>query len=407
MGPIFGLLLLAQSAGAEVTVHGFLQGNYNLNTATANPDGRDAKLAEERLQLKVEADKNAFRLLLKSDLAWDHLDDEEVLELREGYADYSASAWDLRVGRQMVTWGLGDLVFINDVFPKDYEAFFAGRPFEYLKKGVDGLKVGLYPGSTSFELLAIPRFTPNHYPDRRRFWLFDPLPSVSNRVEEEPDTSIGQPELALRAYRTLGNFDGALYFYRGFSRQPAMQPDNPMAPTKITLFYPELSVYGGSLQGSILSGVLSLEGGYYDAREDRDGGNPMLPNSQTRWLLGYQRQPWEDFTVGVQYYGERMADYGNYVANLPPVLPREKRWHDLLSLRLTQLLVHQTLRFSLFAFYSPSADDYLLNPEAKYNFSDQIFGVLGANIFGGGEPWGQFGQLDRNDNLYLQMRYEL
>ena len=42
----------------------------------------------------------------------------------------------------------------------------------------------------------------------------------------------------------------------------------------------------------------------------------------------------------------------------------------------------------------------------KYNFSDHIWAALGANIFGGGEKWSQFGQLDRNDNVYLQMRYK-
>ena len=51
----------------------------------------------------------------------------------------------MRAGRQIITWGLGDLIFINDVFPKDYEAFFSGRPMEYMKKGVDGVKIGYYP----------------------------------------------------------------------------------------------------------------------------------------------------------------------------------------------------------------------------------------------------------------------
>jgi hypothetical protein len=406
IGPVFCLLLMAQAAKAELALHGFLQGNYSLNTATANPDGRDAKLVEERAQLKLEADKDPFRLFLKTDLAWDHLDDEEDLELREGYLDYTGSAWDLRLGRQVVTWGLGDLIFINDVFPKDYEAFFAGRPLEYLKKGVDAVKAGLYPGPVSLEVVAIPRFTPNHYPDPGRFWLFDPLPTVSNRQEQEPGSSLAHTELALRAYREVAGFDGALYFYRGYFRQPAMQLDNPGAPTRITLFYPELSVYGASLSGSVLSGVLSLEAGYYDSRQDRDGDDPMITNSHTRLLLGYQRQPWEDFTVGVQYYGEWMEDYGNYAATLPPGLTREKRWRDLLSLRLTRLLIHQTLKLSCFAFYGPAEKDYLINPEIRYSFSDQTWAALGANLFGGEEPSSRFGQLDRNDNLYLQTRYE-
>jgi len=35
-----------------------------------------------------------------------------------------------------------------------------------------------------------------------------------------------------------------------------------------------------------------------------------------------------------------------------------------------------------------------------------FWAAIGANIFGGGEKWSQFGQLEKNDNIYLQVRYE-
>mgnify|MGYP001567768239 CR=1 FL=1 len=59
-----------------------------------------------------------------------------------------------------------------------------------------------------------------------------------------------------------------------------------------------------------------------------------------------------------------------------------------------------------FSFWSPTDMDYLFNPEARYNFSDHFWAALGANIFGGEEDATQFGSLDRNDNLYMQARYE-
>ena len=409
---LLGLVGLAASCflrpepAPAVSLHGFVQGNYALDSAASNPDGRDSKLLEERGQLKLEADQGPLRLFVKTDLAWDHLADEEELELREGTVDYGAAKWDCRLGRQVVTWGLGDLVFINDVFPKDYEAFFAGRPLEYLKQGVDGVRFGLYPGFASFELIAIPQFTANHFPDANRFWLFDPLPGVSNRQTEEPGSSLDRPEIALRAYRDLAGLDLSLYGYHGFYRQPAIRLDAPLAPTRLTLWYPELTVLGGSLQGGVLGGVLSLETGLYASGDDQAGDNPLIPNSQTRFLVGYQRQYWEDFTVGLQYYGERMLGYGAYRASLPPGMPSEERLHDLVSVRLTQLLRHQTVKLSLFAFWGLSSADYLLNPEAKVNLTDQVWVALGANLFGGGEPWSQFGQLDRNDAMYLQSRYE-
>ena len=394
------------ASASDISLHGFVQGNYSFDTAASNPDGGDFKLAEERLQMKFDASKDPFHLFLKTDAFYDHISDEPEVELREGYLDFTSPEWDARIGRQVITWGLGDLLFINDVFPKDYEAFFSGRPLEYLKKGIDGVKIGMYPGFASFELIAIPFFEPNHFPDSKRFWMYDPMPGVTSRERDKPAVTIENTEIALRAYRDIAGFDVSLYFYRGFFRQPSMRPDNPMTPSKLTLIYPKLSEYGASLQGRALDGVLSLEAGYYDSREDRKGTDPMIPNSQTRYLIGYQRQLWEDFTLGLQYYGEYMHDYSAYLRNLPQGFPKEKRLHELGSVRLTQFLLHQTLRLSFFSFWSPSDGDYLMNPEVKYNFTDHIWAAVGAMSFGGGEKWSQFGQLDKNDNVYLQVRYE-
>ncbi len=400
------IFICSRASAGDVSLHGFVQGNYARDTVTDNPDGKDYKLSEERAQLKLDASAAPFHLLVKGDAFYDNLDKKTSTELREGYFDFTAEKWDARIGRQIVTWGVGDLLFINDVFPKDYAAFFSGRPLEYLKKGVDSAKIGLYPGFASFDIIAIPYFEPNNYPDSQRFWLYDPLSGVTNRETQYPYRDFHKAETALRMYRDVAGFDTSLYYYHGFSRQPSVMPDNPLTPTKLTLFYPELSVYGASLQGRAFDGVLSLEGGYYESREDRRGTNPMIPNSQTRYLIGYQRQLWEDFTVGIQYYGEYMQDYSAYVQNLPTGFPQEKRLHQLTSIRLTQFMVHQTLRFSFFAFYGMSDRDYMLNPEVKYNLTDAVWLAVGGNIFGGGNPWSQFGQFAKDDNVYSQVRYE-
>jgi hypothetical protein len=41
----------------------------------------------------------------------------------------------------------------------------------------------------------------------------------------------------------------------------------------------------------------------------------------------------------------------------------------------------------------------------RYSFTDSVWGAVGANFFGG-KQWGQFGQFARDDNVYLQVRYE-
>ncbi len=395
------LLLAPLAARAEITLSGFVQQNTAFNTVESNPDGRHYKWLEERAQIKLDANDGAWRLLAKGDFAYDHLGRQDQSELREGYVDYAASNWDLRVGRQVITWGLGDLVFVNDFFPKDHEALFAGRPLEYLKRGVDAVKLGAYPAFASFELVAAPGFRESRIPDANRFRLYDPMPAVANRETVKP----GQGDVGLRAYRDIAGYDAALYLYRGFQRTPSMRSDNMMTPAKITYFYPKLSIYGTSFSGRAGEGVLSLEAAYYDSREDRAGSDFAVPNSQTRLLAGYQIQPAEDISLGLQYYAEHMHDHGAYLAALPTGFPTDKRWSHTVTARLTQFFLHQTLRLSAYASYNACNGDHFVNPELRYSFTDKVWGAVGANLFGG-KPWGQFGQLSRDDNVYLQVRYE-
>ncbi|MFA6442039.1 MAG: hypothetical protein WCV99_06875, partial [Sterolibacterium sp.] len=201
------LLLAPLMARADVSFSGFLQQDTAFDTTAANPDGRHQKWLEERAQLKLDASNGHWRLLGKGDLAWDHLGRQDQSELRELYVDYTASDWDTRIGRQIITWGLGDLVFVNDVFPKDHEALFAGRPLDYLKRGVDAVKIGAYPEFANFELVLAPSFRESRIPDAQRFHLYDPMPAVTSRGTNKP----GQGDVGLRVYRDIAGWDTALY----------------------------------------------------------------------------------------------------------------------------------------------------------------------------------------------------
>jgi hypothetical protein len=348
-------LVFAQGGedGKNIELHGFLMGNFSGRTTGQTPageEGGDLLLAEERLRLDIfgwtESIEASARV--KGDFVLDNVANQFSVDLREAYLDYTTGDFDFRLGRQIVTWGVGDLLFINDRFPKDWVSFFSGRPLEYLKIGVDGLRTRYFTEVLNAELVIMPFFEPDILPAPDRFFLFDPFLAVPSQEKEEPATTIENTQLALRLYRRIKDFDVSAYAYRGFWLTPSMRPDDPTAPTQMILFYPELSVYGFSAQGSTLDGVVSFETGYYHSRDDEDGNDSSVPNSQIRFLVGYQRQIWEDFTLGVQYYGEIMEDYSAYVNSLPAGFPAQEQYQDIMTLRLEYLLKHQTLRLSRF-----------------------------------------------------------
>lgn len=403
------LKLVSVVHASELSFHGFLQTNYSVRVARDNPPGAkrgNLILGEERLQLKSSLyPSNKTGIVVKSDFYHDGVEKDSNIDVREGYFDFMDDTFGVRIGRQIFTWGAGDLLFINDVFPKDWEAFYSGRPLEYLKIGVDSVKLDVYSDIVSIEAIVIPFFEPDDLPSTGRFHFFDPYPTITNREVDKPATTFKNTEYALRLYRYIGDCDVSTYAYKGFFRSPGMKADNFAFPSTILHFYPELVVYGISAQKSALGGVISTEFGYYDSLDDRTGKNPGIDNSQSRFLSGFQKAFPDDLSVGVQYYGELMHQYSRYEGNLPSAFAKRKQLHQYVTLRLTQLLKYQTLKLSLFSLYSPDDEDFLMIPEISYNFTDTLQAILGANIFDGSNTNTALGQHDNNDNIYVTVKY--
>ncbi len=297
-------------------------------------------------------------------------------------------------------------MFINDVFPKDWSAFFSGRPLEYLKLGVDAAKLHLATPAFNAELVVIPFFEPDTLPGPERFFFFDPLAAVGTRFLREPATKVGNTEFALRLYRRVAGSDVSLYAYRGYWRQPAFLPDQLPLPTQLQGFYPRLAAYGASAQRNVGAALLSLEAGYYDSQDDRRGVDPAVPNGQFRFLAGYQRQLASEFTLGAQYYAEIMTDYASYTSTPPAGFPAQDHVRHLLTVRLTRFFKYQTWKLSFFSFYSPSDQDALLIPEVWHAFTDRLSLTVGATVFEGRRATTFLGQFDRNDNVYVALRFD-
>jgi len=412
MKQVLAALLLAAvslrpaATALAISVHGFLEGAAGARLTDSPTRPKDATLGEGRLQVELSRDGPADnRLFFKADLIADGVEERGDADLREFYLDVSpVRVLDVRAGRQILTWGTGDLIFINDLFPKDFVSFFIGRSLEYLKVGSDAVKFSLYPGPFSLDLVAVPHFTQSEIPEGERLSFFNPF---ANRIAapgerlpmREPAATPENTELALRVYRNFGSYEGALYGFRGFFKEPV-----GMDTAGGTLFHPRLSVYGASVQGPLSGGVASLEFGYYDSREDRPGTNPLVENSSLKYLLGYERELWTDFTVRAQYSLERILEYGAYEASLPPGAPERKEYRHLLFLRLTRFLRYQTVELSWISFYSPSDEDGLVTPQVSCKITDRWSVALGANVFFGKKDFTPFGSLDTEDNLYLRLR---
>lgn len=382
-----------------------------------DPFSRTASVAEARLRLETERPLGAFVLSAKGDLVLDALETSWTpdlesgrgfFDLREASAAVSPLPWlDLKLGRQVLTWGTGDMLFVNDLFPKDWVSFFVGRDEEYLKAPSDALRVGAFTGIVNVDLVATPRFDPDRFVRADRLSFFDPIAGRQVgrdlvREPQVPDDWFDDGELALRVYRNLDGVELAGYAYRGYWKSPAGFDPASGRPT-----FPELQVYGLSARTQLASGIANFELGYYDSRDDAGGDDAFVDNSQVRALLGYERdlpEVADALTVGVQYYLEAMLQHDDFVRTLPPGAPWRDELRHVVTLRVTKLLLEQRLRLSTFAYVSPSDHDVYLRAAASYTLDDQWSVTLGANVFAGEDDDTFFGQFDRNTNVYVAAR---
>nr|MBN2277979.1 hypothetical protein [candidate division Zixibacteria bacterium] len=402
------LLAIPMTGAGETYFTGFLQGLYGGGLDSNNPTSSEMTASETRLQLRMESFSNSAEFFGRLDFTYDdYYEPATDLELREGFVKFKLGGkFDFQIGRQIITWGTGDLIFINDVFAKDYQSFFNGRDDQYLKAPQNALRASFYSAPGTFNIVFTPRFTPNRIPTGERLSYYNPMAGEivggSDYYFEGrmPEAEFKNSEIAARFSRYIGTADLALYFYHGFYKNPT-----GIDMMAMEAFYPRLNVYGTSVRMPILGGIAWLESGYFDSRDDNSGDDPTVPNSQLSSLIGFERQLTSTLTANLQYQNKYMIDHDKYVNSLVPGMIRVDEMYHLITARITQLLLMETVTISAFGFYSPSDEDFYGRFSVSYKYTDALTLAAGANIFDGTEDYTDFGAFKQNDNVYIKITY--
>lgn len=394
---------------SPVEIHGFAEGAVAGRTQTDATQPGDFVLSEARFRLDLSHFGERGELRFKGDFLSDDVAGGGVdIDVREALIVLRAASWlDARIGRQVLTWGTGDFVFLNDMFPKDFQSFFVGRDDEFLKAASNSIKLSAYSRGINVDVVWTPVFAPDRYITGERLSFFSPM--AGGIVSA---TAMGQPldavppaetfengEVAARVYKNVRGYELALYGYKGFTKQPAAFDTTAGMPA-----FSELSVYGASARGNLLGGIAHVEGALHHSLDDEEGDDPNVPNTQLRALAGYERELVANFTGGAQYYLERIVDHAALLANSPwpDFEPRENR--HMVTARLNYRAMQQTLTLSLFGFAAVEDGDVHLRPSVTRKWTDAVSVALGGNIMAG-DPDTFFGQLEDNTNVYMRFRY--
>lgn len=385
--------------------HGFVEGSYGLRMQN-DPAlaGKDTTLGDLRLRLETSYGFGKASISLKADGWYDHVTNNLNANIRDLTLSVPlTSAIDLKAGRQILTWGTGDYLFINDQFSKNWQAFFSGQNDEYLKAASNSIKASWYKGDMSLNVVWTPIFEPDTYINGERFSFFSP--QLGQNVAPsftaiEPDKGFSKGELAARVKIQKGAVEYALYGYRGYSGTPiAISPLGE--PTFI-----QTQNIGASILRPLGSGLMNAEFGFQDNLKDK---NTAFIDKQLKFLVGYEQELVKNLTMSGQYYLEYTPDYDSVVASMVNAGIAENflpdRARHVLTLRSTYRSNHDNTIWSLFTFYSPSDKDAYLRPTVSHRLNDAWTATMGASIFLGKKNHSFFGQFKKSSNAYIRLRY--
>jgi len=371
-------------------IHGFAE--YRVGSFTQS-HFKDYSINEVRVQASTKyiIDDNKF-FAFKGDVYHDEVLNETDIEIREAYLFLRPhNDIDIKLGRQIVLWGTGDMVYVSDFSPKSWTSGFIGREDEYGKLPSDSLRVNGYFGEHHFDFVSNLRFRPDETPTSDRFLVYDPLTGGFIGNGNGPDNVYDDGwfedmTFALRYAYEYNGYEFNAYVYNGYWTIPSQY----LLPPSNNYTYSGLNAYGGSVQGNLGKGIANVEVAYYDSKDDRSGDDPLINNSLLRTLVGYEQEVTTNFSAGVQAMYDVIEKESNY---------------QLYTLRLTRFLLQQTLKLSSFTYYSSTADDMFWKLNLDYQYSDEWTVYTGANFFSGKNNDTFFGAVQDNSNVFVGLRY--
>ncbi len=409
-----------KAAGLEFT--GFVeieQGGNITGTGPRAKAGDNYVMANRRMRLKTSKTGDKGGVYAKVDFVKDDIINETYVDIRELRVQYTPFNWmDLSIGRQVSTWGVADMLFINDLFPKNWVANFQGRDLEMLKDTSDSLRITNYFFGNTLDMVYTPQFSPDTTPAGCYFNVYDPNSSsivkndnacTTTRTADKKDRDYQNGEFAAQLKRDIVGQQVALYYYHGYWKQPKGLDVSGGAGNYVG-FYPKLDVYGASTEGQIGPGIFSAEYGYYDSKDDTDGSNVFIENSVMKYLLGYKMDLNANWSLGLQWYQEWMQDYDEYEESMkmmPNYKYRKKEFQNTYTVRVTFKAQQETLWVNLFSYIRPEDKDSLTKLDVTKKLNTNFSLTAGVNVFTGDDNYNDrdFGMLKNDSNAFVRAKY--
>ncbi len=398
-----GPVVAAKSGSA---LQGFFQTEFA--HANANPDHWSKSIGRLELGATGKWDGIQWKLSGRVDISteydhyngWGDGNSRMELSLRENYLDFSLSDWEVRLGRQHIVWGEMVGMFVADVVSaKDLRDFIL-PDFSVLRIPQWAARAEYFSGDFHAELLWIP------FPSYDRigkqgadFYPYPPALAPTINAEEKPGYRLSNGNYGVRLSQLKNGWDISGFFYRSTDAQQTFYRD-AFNPNLFTPRHDRIWQAGGTLAKDLGSFVLKGEAVYTHGRQynvtnlvDTDG---LVRQNTLDWAAGMDFNPTPDTRVNAQLY-QRV-----YFNHHPDIIPDQ--YENGYSLLVNHKFSNNWEAEALWV-RSLNRDDWMLRPKLTWGFERNWRLVLGLDYFHG-PATGIFGQYNKNDRAYAELRYD-
>lgn len=296
------------------------------------------------------------------------------LDLREAVMKIIAGDVDIMIGRQQVIWGKADGFRVTDLInPQDYRNQ-AVTELQDARIPLWMLKLDYYPSlEHALQLLVIP--------DAQLAKLPEPtLPAgVTAQAREEPDISLSNTEVGLRYSGYLRGWDVTLNYLYAWNDLPAMQRSvSPAGTLTLMPIHRQGHSVGGTFASVVWDGVLRGEVAAHPealfsfaAPDDADG---LIEKTLLAYAVAYERDLFDVHWLA-QFFQQRIADYEAGI--------EADASQSYATLNGSKQFLRETLEVSASIVYQVDDEQWSLNPEIGYDYSDAVNLTAGVEFLVG------------------------
>lgn len=384
----------------QVRVKGFLDTYHALRT-TGNADWMASRT---RARGEVRLEKGTTALFVSLNAIYNGILKERTgIELREAYLSYTKGNLDLRVGRQIVIWGVADALRLTDcVSPIDYTEFLA-QDYDDIRMPVNGLRAKYTLGAITAEAVCNPVTNFAVIPtDLRNPWAMrlpnTSLPYSIDLEREKPEKRLKNMEYGGRITVNLSGVDFSLSALRTWNKLPAFRMGMTTDGKSLHIDgrYHRMTMLGADCSLPVGQFVIRAEvAKYIDEAQNAAMGCEVECRNALNALIGIDWYPGNDWNASLQYCHKYTS--GN-LERLPIY-----RHAGIATARLAKELLQNTLKLSTFAYVDVTNGGIFNRLSTTYALNDQTAIAIGYDYFHADR--GMFKMYGKNSEAWVKLKY--